>query len=178
MVLKGDRFEHDFDKLYLLVLFKNIRGIHDRWLPTFTHLHQRVLSHHDLVLIFTPSRRHVLVARGSQDSTNAGVPTRLVVLMPDKKPSFHIHVLPERLVPILVPARIEDGELIIDGAINIAGEDQVVVFDRVLVVPSPLTLIRVELPMNKDELVSRWEQVSLCAHAKGDFRVVVDQAVP
>ena len=120
MVLKGDRFEHDFDKLYLLVLFKNIRGIHDRWLPTFTHLHQRVLSHHDLVLIFTSNRRHVLVARGSQDSTNAGVPTRLIVLVPDIKTSFHIHIMPERLVPILVPARIEDGELIIDGAIDVA----------------------------------------------------------
>ena len=178
VVLKCDLFEHDLDNLNLFVFLQNVRGEHDRRLPALTDLDQRVFAHDDLVMILASDRRCVLVSWRTENSSNPRVPPRLIVLMPNEKPGLQINLLLKSLILVLVGARIVNRELLVDLVIDIARQKKIVILDRMHMISSHFTLIRVELPIDKDELVTRWEQMALSTHAKANLRIVVNQTAP
>ena len=70
--------------------------------------------------------------------------------MPYEKPGLKVNLLLVSLVLVLVSARIEDRELLVDLVIDIARQQQIVILNRMQVISSHFALIRVKLPIDKD----------------------------
>ena len=94
--------------------------------------------------------------------------------MPDEEARFNVDLLAQLIILISVLSSVINHEFVVDFLVDVAWEEQIVVFDPVLMVSSRIALICVKLTIEEDQLLASREKVTLCSHTKPDLWIIVD----
>ena len=94
--------------------------------------------------------------------------------MPDEKACLDVDLLSQLVIFISVFASVINHEFVINSLVYVAWEEQIVVFDPMLMVSSRIALICVQLTIEEDQLLASWEKVTLGSHTKPYLWIIVD----